>query len=168
MANYRLPIILVAVTLAALSAGVLYAQSEFGASETAAPPPVAIKIVTPKDFVSDVIDTQLFALSFIFANSKEVTANSSKKLDRLEISLRDKLDELKKEANNEKQQRILNQAGDSLDLLIDSERQARKFKSEGNDQLAEAMMYGNVVPYATELQQIFRTLEVERQRVSGS
>lgn len=127
-------------------------------------PPAALPSLSPKDFVADLKESRLVALSFIFAENDDAARKAASRLDLLEVSMRERLDALRAATSGEKQRRILDQAGESLAFFVDAEQQARRFKQAGKRELAEATLYGNVAPYATELEQILHTLEIEQRR----
>lgn len=163
MVKRRLPLFLVVVSLIALALAAWSAQTRRETGD-AKPLPPAAAAVSPKDFVAELQESQLLALSFVFANSNDVAESAAKRLDMLEASLRDKLGTLATADASDKQRRILEQAGESLALFFEAERQTLQLKRGGKDKLAEATLYGSVAPYANELGQILRTLEIEQQR----
>ena len=159
--------LLVALTFLAIVSigGYAISQSRYSAVEvrtvTEGVVPSALKSA---DLVSQLKDVQLEAMSVVYAPDQSLANQAKEKLRGKKAQLQDALNAQHQRADNEAQRGLVEQARESVDNYFGAIDESVKQKIEGKSEIAQALFFGNVVQYQTELEQIVGTLRIEKDR----
>ncbi|MGH8809072.1 MAG: ATP-binding protein, partial [Noviherbaspirillum sp.] len=116
------------------------------------------------DLVSQLKEVQVATIVFATAPGGDLVEQAKEKLSAKKALLEEALDLQAKGASSEAQKGLLEQAGESLENYFAAIDETVKFKIAGKSELAQANLFGNVVQYQGELEQIVETLRVEKNR----
>jgi signal transduction histidine kinase len=116
------------------------------------------------DLVSQLKEVQLTAMAIVTAPDNDIAAQANDKLSARKAGLDEALALQKKHADNAVQRGLVDQARESMDNYNGAIDDSVKAKLAGKTELAQATFFGNVVPYAFELEQIVDTLRIEKNR----
>ncbi len=120
------------------------------------------------DLVSHLKQVQLDVMALVYAPDTDLAALANKKLMAGKKPLQESLDLQSKQATNDVQRGLVQQAQDDLHDYFAAIDDTAKFKLAGQANLAEANLYANVAQYQSILEQIVVTLRVEKNRSKDS
>ncbi|MBZ0090674.1 MAG: cell wall metabolism sensor histidine kinase WalK, partial [Sulfuricellaceae bacterium] len=120
------------------------------------------------DLVSHLKQVQLDMMALVYAPDNDLAALANKKLMAEKKPLQESLDLQSKQATNDVQRGLVQQAQDDLHDYFAAIDDTAKFKLAGQANLAEANLYANVAQYQSILEQIVVTLRVEKNRSKDS
>lgn len=145
--------------------GYAFQQSREGATQ--------VKLVTEgvvpsalasADLVSSLKDVQLATIVLVSAPDRQMMEQAKEKLGTSQKQLRNAIEQQTAQATGDRQKGLMEQVGESLDNYFTSIAETIRFKESGKDELAQASLFGNVVQYQGELEQIVETLRIEKNR----
>ena len=116
------------------------------------------------DLVSELKQSQLAAMTLVYAPSKDIAVLSQEKLATRKKQLEAALDFQLKYASTDAQRGLVKQAKESMVNYFTSIDESAQFKLGDQQDLAEANLYANVAQYQAELESIVETLRVEKNR----
>ena len=116
------------------------------------------------DLVSQLKEIQLATLEFVYAPSLKLAMQARDKLILKRTALQDTLNSLSTGATDNVQKGLVEQARDSLGNYFATIDESVKLKLAGRGDLAQANLFGNVVQYQGEVEQIVGTLRIEKNR----
>jgi two-component system chemotaxis sensor kinase CheA len=116
------------------------------------------------DLVSQLKEVQLAAMVLATAPDSNIAVQAQEKLNAKKALLQAALELQARNASSRTQNGLLEQARESLDNYFAAIDETVQFKAAGKNELAQAALFGNVVQYAGELEQIVDTLRIEKNR----
>lgn len=116
------------------------------------------------DLVSRLKDVQLATIVLVSAPDKQMMEQAKEKLGLSQRQLREAIEQQTAQATGIRQKGLMEQVGESLDNYFTAIAETIRFKESGKDELAQASLFGNVVQYQGELEQIVETLRIEKNR----
>lgn len=162
--------LLVALTFAALSSigGFAILQSRSSAAEVRlVTDGIVPSALASADLVSHLKDAQLAAINLVSAQDGGSVAHAKEALVNLKAQLQEGLDLQIRQADGETQRGLATQAREGLDNYFAAIGETEKFRSDGQNALAEANLAGNVFVYERELLEILTTLRSEKNRAKN-
>jgi len=163
--------LLVVLTFVSISliGGYAILQSRWNASQ--------VKVVTEgvipsalasADLVSRLKDVQLATLAVVSAPDRTVAAQAAEKLANDKKLLQEAIELQRKQASDDAQRGLVDQAEESLTNYFSAIKQATQLAIAGQRDLAEATLYATVNEYQNELGAIVNTLRVEKNRTKDN
>ncbi len=116
------------------------------------------------DLVAQVKDVQLGMMSLISEPDANLAAQARNKIEVSKINLKKSIDFQLSHAFDKTQQGLVEQSRDKLTDYFSAIDDTAKAKLAGQNDIAEANYYGNVVVLQRELQQVVDTLRIEKTR----
>ncbi|WP_151638980.1 ATP-binding protein [Noviherbaspirillum aerium] len=116
------------------------------------------------DLVSRLKDVQLATIVLASAPDRQMMEQAKEKLAASRKQLREAIAHQVAQAAGSRQKGLMEQAGESLDNYLSAIEETMRFKDAGKNELAQANLFGNVVQYQGELEQIVDTLRIEKNR----
>jgi two-component system chemotaxis sensor kinase CheA len=116
------------------------------------------------DLVSRLKDVQLATIVLISAPDKLIMEQAKEKLVSSQKQLREAIEQQARQASGSRQKGLMEQVGESLDNYFSAIEETNRFRESGKNELAQASLFGNVVQYQGELEQIVDTLRIEKNR----
>lgn len=120
------------------------------------------------DLVSKLKQVQMAAMTLVYAPNENISSLSKEKLTTNKTLLQEELDLQLKQATNNAQRGLVQQARESLSNYFAAIDDSVQFKLAGQTNIAEANLYANVSQYQIELEQIIDTLRIEKNRSKDS
>lgn len=117
------------------------------------------------DLVSALKDVQIAAMTMVSAPDDAVLQQAIAQLALSKSVLSAALEAQGKDATTQAQRGLLEQAKEGVAAYYDAIDASVAFKSAGKHELAHANIFGNVLQYQAELEQIVQTVRVEKNRV---
>lgn len=159
--------LLVIFTFIAISliGGYAVFQSRSGAQE--------VKVVTEgvvpstlasSDLVAQLKEVQLSTTSIVSEPDIQMAIQNNEKLSGKKDVLLQALDLQETQADSQAQRGLVEQAKESLEFYFGAIDDTIKLKLAGKDEIAKASLFGTVVQYQLELEQIVDTLRIEKNR----
>ncbi len=157
-------VVLMFTAIAAIG-GYAIVQSRRGAAEVkTVTEGVVPSALASADLVSQLKDVQLAVIVLASSSEPALEQAARDKLDAAQTALQSMLDAQQRGANSAAQKGLVLQARESLDNYFGAIGETLSLKAAGKNELAQANLFGNVVQYEGELQQIVDTLRIEKTR----
>ncbi len=116
------------------------------------------------DLVSQLKDVQLATMTLVFAPDPNLVAQSKDKLAAKKALLKGALDLQARQADNDTQRGLVEQARESLANYFAAIDDTTKFKLAGQTEMAQAYLFASVAMYQAELEGVVDTLRIEKNR----
>ncbi|MBV8658299.1 MAG: HAMP domain-containing protein [Burkholderiales bacterium] len=130
-----------------------------GVTETVVPSALA-----SADLVAQLKDVQLSTMNLVSAPDANLVAQIKEKLEADKHKLEAALAQQKQQADTDTQRGLVKQAEEGLHDYFAAVDETTQFKVSGQNEIAEANLFGTVAQYQTVLQQVIDTLRIEKTR----
>ena len=116
------------------------------------------------DLVAQLKEVQLSAMAIVSEPDMQIAIQNNEKLSGKKDILEKALDLQLKQVDSQAQRGLVEQAKESLVNYFDAIDSTMQLKLAGKDEIAKASLFGNVVQFQQELEQIIDTLRIEKNR----
>ncbi|WP_293777196.1 Hpt domain-containing protein [uncultured Oxalicibacterium sp.] len=116
------------------------------------------------DLVAQLKEVQLSATGIVAEPNLQIAEQNNDKLSAKKTILEKALDVQLAQADSAAQRGLVEQAKESLELYFGAIDDTVKLKLAGKEEIAKASLFGTVVQYQLELEQIVDTLRIEKNR----
>lgn len=116
------------------------------------------------DLVAQLKEVQLSAMAIVSEPDMQIAIQNNEKLSGKKDILEKALDLQLKQVDSQAQRGLVEQAKESLINYFDAIDSTMQLKLAGKDEIAKASLFGNVVQFQQELEQIIDTLRIEKNR----
>ncbi|MNR83756.1 Gliding motility regulatory protein [compost metagenome] len=116
------------------------------------------------DLVAQLKEVQLSAMAIVSEPDLQIAVQNNEKLSGKKDILEKALDLQLKQVDSQAQRGLVEQAKESLVNYFDAIDSTMQLKLAGKDEIAKASLFGNVVQFQQELEQIIDTLRIEKNR----
>lgn len=116
------------------------------------------------DLVAQLKEVQLSAMAIVSEPDEQIAIQNNEKLTGKKAILEKALDLQLAQVDSPTQRGLVEQAKESLVNYFDAIDSTMKLKLAGKDEIAKASLFGNVVQFQQELEQIIDTLRIEKNR----
>lgn len=125
-------------------------------------------VLASSDLISQIKQIQLLAMTVATETDQAILDQDTAKLQTERTTLDKALELQLSNARTDAQRGLVIQAQDSVENYFSSINDVTNLKKAGKDEIAQALFFGNVAQYQTELSQIVDTLRVEKNREKDS
>lgn len=116
------------------------------------------------DLVAQLKEVQLSAMAIVSEPDQEIAIQNNEKLVGKKAILEKALDKQLAQVDSQAQRGLVEQAKESLVNYFDAIDSTMQLKLAGKEEIAKASLFGNVVQFQQELEQIIDTLRIEKNR----
>lgn len=116
------------------------------------------------DLVAQLKEVQLSAMAIVSEPDQQIAIQNNEKLVGKKAILEKALDKQLAQVDSQAQRGLVEQAKESLVNYFDAIDSTMQLKLAGKEEIAKASLFGNVVQFQQELEQIIDTLRIEKNR----
>ncbi|MBB5192157.1 two-component system chemotaxis sensor kinase CheA [Silvimonas terrae] len=160
-------VLLVVLTFAAIAAigGYAVVQSRANAAEVRlVTEGVVPSTLASADLMARLKDVQQTVMALVFAPDDNTATQAADTLKAQQAALSQSLQQQQRQASNDTQIKLVQQARQSMANYFGAIEDTRNFKQSGQQEIAAATLFASVAQYQGELEQIVQTLRVEKNR----